>query len=104
MLTGDAWRRGVATLIVREVGTETRHRLFYANGPVFQPLEHDVLPAVRPLAIYESETFSVSAALSPGEDVQTVDVQGQVIPRGGAAIPTNAAPTTAPPRTPNTSP
>lgn len=66
-LSGDAWRRGVHTVEVREVGGEAVHRMFYANGPVFEPIEVAGLPPIQPLAIYLSDAYLPAHGTSSGE-------------------------------------
>lgn len=65
-LTGDAWQRGIAGLEV-EAPKRPRFKLFYANGPIFAPVE---VPELRPyasLARFVGEIYKQSKGTGPGE-------------------------------------
>jgi hypothetical protein len=66
-LSGDFWRRGVATVVVREIGAPGTHGLFYANGPIFEPVAVRGLQPYRPLATFESDVFMEAQGTRPGE-------------------------------------
>jgi hypothetical protein len=80
--SGDAWRRGLATTVVEEVGGEGIHRIFYANGPIFAPVTHPVLPPYIPLALYRSDVYRAAYGTSAGEMPGTPAILAAVYGRG----------------------
>ena len=66
-LSGDFWRRGIATVRVREVGGTTEHRLFYANGPIFERFRVRGLESYQPLATFLSDVYMTAQGTQPGE-------------------------------------
>lgn len=65
-LTGDFWQRGIAGLDVEAPG-RPRFKLFYANGPIFTPVEvHELTPYVG-LASFVGEIYSAAKGTGPGE-------------------------------------
>ena len=66
-LSGDYWRRGIATVRVREVGGSGVHRLFYANGPIFERIRVRGLDSYQPLATYLSDVYLTAQGTQPGE-------------------------------------
>ncbi len=81
-LSGDAWRRGVHTTIVEEVGGDRTHRIFYANGPVFEPIPHPVLPEYVPVAIYRYDAYLPAHGTHSGEMPGTPAILGAAYGRG----------------------
>ena len=66
-LSQDFWRRGVATIEVCEIGGSGVHRMFYANGPIFERLRVRGLEPYRPLATFLSDVYMTSQGTQPGE-------------------------------------
>jgi len=66
-LSGDFWRRGEHTVEIQEVGSETVHRLFYANGPVFARVDHETLPPYVELATFLSNYYLPAHGTRSGE-------------------------------------
>lgn len=65
-LTGDFWQRGIAGLEVSAAGRPP-FKLFYANGPIFTPVETPGLAPYVPLASFVGEIYNVSKGTGPGE-------------------------------------
>lgn len=81
-LSRDAWRRGVHTTPVQEVGSDRIHRLFYANGPVFESIPHPVLPPYVPLAIYRYDAYLPAHDTHSGEMPGTPAILATAYGRG----------------------
>lgn len=65
-LTGDFWQRGIAGLDVEAPG-RPRFKLFYANGPIFTPVEVPELTPYVGLASFIGEIYSAAKGTGPGE-------------------------------------
>jgi putative intracellular protease/amidase len=69
-LSGDFWQRGEHTAEVREGphdGAGRVRRLFYANGPVVEPVDHPSIPPFVTLATFVSDFFLPAHGTRRGE-------------------------------------
>ena len=65
-MSGDAWHRGIKTVRIEDTRGEI-HRVHYANGPIFEPVTVDSLPAYRSLARYRDDVYSRRHGTIAGE-------------------------------------
>ena len=83
--TGDRWRRGVATVDVED-DAGGRHRLHYANGPIFGAERVEGLAPYVPLAWFRSEIWRERHDTRPGEMVDTPAIVAARYGEGSAVL------------------
>ncbi|MDC0723354.1 BPL-N domain-containing protein [Nannocystis bainbridge] len=80
-LTGDFWQRGIAGLDVSAPG-RAPFKLFFANGPIFTPVEVEGLAPYVSLAKFEGEIYNASKGTGPGEMLGTPAITASQFGKG----------------------
>jgi hypothetical protein len=84
-VSGDNWRRGEHTAEVREAppgSGERVRRIFYANGPVFEPVAHATIAPYVVLATFVSDFYLPAHGTRSGEMPGTPAILAAAFGRG----------------------